>query len=215
MYVPRDVPDPTDARFEEAAAARAVDLIEITGGGAFVLCTSVRSMRSMYSRISRARAERNAKWGPLLVQGEKPKSLLLSQFRAAEHAVLVATRSFWEGVDVPGHALRLVVLDKIPFAVPSDPIVAARCELIEQQGLNAFYKYSVPTAAISLKQGFGRLLRNETDYGLVALLDRRALTKPYGRALLQSLPPARQLRTLDEARNFWMHIADDVIANAP
>jgi len=215
MYVPRDVPDPTDARFEEAAAARAVDLIEITGGGAFVLCTSVRSMRSMYSRISRARADRNANWGPLLVQGEKPKSLLLSQFRAAEHAVLVATMSFWEGVDVPGHALRLVVLDKIPFAVPSDPIVAARCELIERQGLNAFYKYSVPTAAISLKQGFGRLLRNETDYGLVALLDRRALTKPYGRALLQSLPPARQLRTLDEARKFWMHIDHDVIANAP
>ena len=215
MYVPRDVPDPTDARFDEAAAARAVELVEITGGGAFVLCTSVRSMRSMYSRISRARAEKGAKWGPLLVQGEKPKSLLLSQFRAAEHAVLVATMSFWEGVDVPGHALRLVVLDKIPFAVPSDPIVAARCELIEREGMNAFYKYSVPSAAISLKQGFGRLLRNETDYGLVALLDRRALTKPYGRALLQSLPPARQLRTLPEVQKFWMHIDHDVIANAP
>jgi ATP-dependent DNA helicase DinG len=215
LYVPRDVPDPTDARFEEAAAARAVELIEITGGGAFVLCTSVRSMRSMYSRISRARAESGGKWGPLLVQGEKPKSLLLSQFRAAEHAVLVATMSFWEGVDVPGHALRLVVLDKIPFAVPSDPIVAARCELIEREGLNAFYKYSVPTAAISLKQGFGRLLRNETDYGLVALLDRRALTKPYGRALLQSLPPARQLRTLGEVQKFWVHIDHDVIANPP
>jgi ATP-dependent DNA helicase DinG len=215
LYVPRDVPDPKDARFDDAAAARAVELIEITGGGAFVLCTSVRSMRSMYQRISRARSQTNAKWGPLLVQGEKPKSLLLSQFRAAEHAVLVATMSFWEGVDVPGHALRLVVLDKIPFAVPSDPIVAARCELIEREGMNAFYKYSVPTAAISLKQGFGRLLRNETDYGLVALLDRRALTKPYGRALLQSLPPARQLRTLEDARKFWMHIEHDLIGNAP
>jgi ATP-dependent DNA helicase DinG len=215
MYVPRDVPDPTDARFEEAAAQRAIDLIEITGGGAFVLCTSVRSMRALYSRLSRAKAETNATWGPLLVQGEKPKSLLLSQFRAAEHAVLVATMSFWEGVDVPGHALRLVVLDKIPFAVPSDPIVAARCELIERQGLNAFYKYSVPTAAISLKQGFGRLLRNETDYGLVALLDRRALTKPYGRALLQSLPPAKQLRTIPEVQKFWMHIDHDLITNSP
>jgi ATP-dependent DNA helicase DinG len=127
--------------------------------------------------------------------------------------VLVATMSFWEGVDVPGHALRLVVLDKIPFAVPSDPVVAARCEALEREGMNAFYKYSVPTAAISLKQGFGRLLRSETDFGLVALLDRRALTKPYGRALLQSLPPARQLRTLDEARKFWVQVREDVVAS--
>ncbi len=215
LYVPRDVPDPTDARFEEAAAARAIELVELTGGGAFILCTSLRSMRAMYSRMSRARAETRGSWGPLLVQGERPKSLLLSQFRAAEHAVLVATMSFWEGVDVPGHALRLVVLDKIPFAVPSDPIVAARCEALEREGVNAFYKYSVPTAAISLKQGFGRLLRSETDFGLVALLDRRALTKPYGRALLQSLPPARQLRTLDEVGKFWMQVRTDVVASPP
>jgi ATP-dependent DNA helicase DinG len=204
LYVPRDIPDPTDATFDEAASARALDLLRVTGGGAFVLCTSLRAMRSMYARLSRAQSEREPAWsGPLLVQGEKPKSLLLSQFRAAKHAVLVATMSFWEGVDVPGEALRLVVIDKIPFAVPSDPIVAARCEAVERDGMNAFYKYSVPTAAISLKQGFGRLLRSETDWGLVALLDRRALTKPYGRALLQSLPPARPLRSMEEVRAFW------------
>ncbi len=175
----------------------------MTGGGAFVLCTSLRSMRSMYAQLSRGGKKT---WGPLLVQGDRPKSLLLSQFRAAKHAVLVATMSFWEGVDVPGAALRLVILDKIPFAVPSDPVVAARCEAVERQGMSAFYKYSVPAAAITLKQGFGRLLRNETDAGLVALLDRRAITKAYGRALLESLPPARRLRSLDEARSFWMRI---------
>jgi len=204
LYLPRDIPDPTDPRFDEAAAARALELIEMTGGGAFVLCTSLRSMRSMYALLSRGGKK---KWGPLLVQGDRPKSLLLSQFRAAKHAVLVATMSFWEGVDVPGAALRLVILDKIPFAVPSDPVVAARCEAVERQGMSAFYKYSVPAAAITLKQGFGRLLRNETDAGLVALLDRRAITKAYGRALLESLPPARRLRTMEEARTFWMQIA--------
>ncbi len=206
LYLPRDIPDPSDPRFDEAAATRALELIEMTGGGAFVLCTSLRSMRSMHAHLSRSpRAKKT--WGPLLVQGDRPKSMLLSQFRAAKHAVLVATMSFWEGVDVPGAALRLVILDKIPFAVPSDPVVAARCDAVERQGLSAFYRYSVPAAAITLKQGFGRLLRNETDAGLVALLDRRAITKAYGRALLDSLPPARRLRTLEEARTFWMQIA--------
>ncbi|HSQ68111.1 MAG TPA: helicase C-terminal domain-containing protein, partial [Polyangiaceae bacterium] len=113
---------------------------------------------------------------------------------------------FWEGVDVPGHALRLVVLDKIPFPVPSDPVVAARCDAIEREGQSAFFKYSVPAAAISLKQGFGRLLRSEHDSGLVALLDRRVLTKSYGRALLSSLPPARALRSMDEVKGFWAEV---------
>jgi ATP-dependent DNA helicase DinG len=103
--------------------------------------------------------------------------------------------------------LRLVVIDKLPFAVPSDPVVAARCEAVEQQGVSAFYNYSVPAAAIALKQGFGRLLRNESDAGLVALLDRRAITKAYGRALLDSLPPATRLRTMEEVRNFWVRVA--------
>ncbi len=214
LYIPRDVPDPSDARFDEAAANRVLDLLRVTGGGAFVLCTSLRSMRSMFARLSNARSQENPAWdGPLLVQGERPKSLLLSQFRAAKHAALVATMSFWEGVDVPGEALRLVVIDKIPFAVPSDPVVAARCEAVEREGMSAFYKYSVPTAAISLKQGFGRLLRSETDWGLVALLDRRAITKSYGRALLQSLPPACALRSMDEVRAFWSRLSANVIGD--
>ncbi len=158
LYVPRDLPDPGDSRFDDAAAARALELVEMTGGGAFVLCTSVRAMRAMHARLAERsgasrglgelegrspssetpRARRAPPGARCSSRATAPKSLLLSQFRAARHAVLVATMSFWEGVDVPGEALRLVVLDKIPFAVPSDPVVAARSEEVERRGLNAF-----------------------------------------------------------------------------
>jgi ATP-dependent DNA helicase DinG len=147
--------------------------------------------------------------GALLVQGEAPKHVLLDRFRSSGSAVLVATMSFWEGVDVPGSALRLVVLDKIPFAVPSDPVVAARCARIEAEGGNPFTQYSVPSAAITLKQGFGRLIRTKKDAGLVALLDKRAVRKGYGKSLLASLPPARRVRTLDDVREFWHAIDSD------
>ncbi len=197
LYVAEDLPEPTGFGFEDACAERVVELVAITGGGAFVLCTSNRAMRAigaaLHGRVP----------GPLLVQGEAPKHVLLDRFRASGCAVLVATMSFWEGVDVPGSALRLVVLDKIPFAVPSDPIVAARCARIEAEGGNPFTQYSVPSAAITLKQGFGRLIRTKKDAGLVALLDGRAVKKGYGRSLLSSLPPARRVRTLDDVRDFW------------
>ena len=142
-----------------------------------------------------------------MVQGERPKHMLLSRFRASGRAVLVATMSFWEGVDVPGWALRLVVLDKIPFAPPNDPVVAARCARIDHDGGNGFTQYSVPSAAMTLKQGFGRLIRTQRDAGIVGILDRRIVRKGYGRALLASLPPARRVRTLDELRMFWAGIA--------
>ena len=124
-----------------------------------------------------------------MIQGERPKHVLLSRFRASGRAVLVATMSFWEGVDVPGWALRLVVLDKIPFAPPNDPVVAARCARIDREGGNGFSQYSVPSAAMTLKQGFGRLIRSQRDAGIVGILDRRIVRKGYGRALLASLPP--------------------------
>ena len=143
---------------------------------------------------------------PLMVQGEAPKHLLLSRFRASGHAVLVATMSFWEGVDVPGHALRLVILDKIPFAVPTEPVVAARCAQIEREGGNPFAEYTVPVAAITLKQGFGRLLRSKKDAGVVALLDRRAVTKAYGKRLLGSLPPATRMHSLEDVASFWKSV---------
>jgi len=200
LYVAEDLPEPNEMGFEEACADRVAELTAITGGGAFVLCTSTRAMRSIRNALV-GRVP-----GELLLQGEAPKHVLLERFREGgdrSAAVLVATLSFWEGVDVPGHALRLVVLDKIPFAVPTDPVVAARSARIEAEGGNPFTQYSVPSAAITLKQGFGRLIRTRRDAGLVALLDRRAVRRAYGKTLLGSLPPARRVRTLDDVRDFW------------
>ncbi len=205
LYLPRDLPEPNDPAFEAAATARLVELIQMTDGGAFVLCTSNRAMRGLHAALSRHLKQ------PLLVQGEAPKHLLLSRFRASQRAVLVATMSFWEGVDVPGRALRMVAIDKIPFAVPTDPVVAARCAQIEQNGGNPFSQYSVPAAAITLKQGFGRLIRTQRDAGVVAILDRRIVTRGYGKGLLSSLPPARRIGDLDELRAFWSTIAPSLV----
>jgi ATP-dependent DNA helicase DinG len=205
LYLPDDLPEPADPAFDDMAADRIAELARITGGGAFVLCTSVRAMKSLHARL-RTRLSAPLLAG-LMVQGERPKHMLLSRFRASGRAVLVATMSFWEGVDVPGWALRLVVLDKIPFAPPSDPVVAARCARIDRDGGNGFTQYSVPSAAMTLKQGFGRLIRTQKDAGIVGILDRRIVRKGYGRALLASLPPARRVRTLDELRMFWLGIA--------
>ncbi len=198
LYLPRDLPEPAEQGFLDAAAERAVDLVRITEGGAFVLCTSVRAMRGLARKIGALYRR------PIMVQGDAPKGTLLSRFRAQHDAVLVATMSFWEGVDVPGQALRLVVIDKLPFAVPSDPIVAARAKALETAGRSPFMEYFVPQAAITLKQGFGRLIRTQKDRGIVALLDRRARTKAYGRALLDSLPPARRVETLEDVRRAWI-----------
>ncbi len=209
LYLPDDLPEPSDPRFEDAATDRIVQLVEMTGGGAFVLCTSARAMRVLSARL-RARIR-----FPLMVQGERPKHLLLSRFRSSGKAVLVATMSFWEGVDVPGWALRLVVLDKIPFAPPNDPVVAARCAALDRDGGNGFTQYSVPSAAMTLKQGFGRLIRSQRDSGVVAILDRRIVLKGYGRALLAGLPPARRVRTLEDLATFWEGIAEHGSEAAP
>jgi ATP-dependent DNA helicase DinG len=205
LYVPQDLPEPSDPSFERLAVERIVQLVNITQGGAFVLCTSTRAMRAIHGalkgRIPYA----------LFVQGEAPKHLLLSRFRASGSAVLVATMSFWEGVDVPGHALRLVILDKIPFAVPTDPVLQARCAEIERQGGNPFAQLSVPSAAIALKQGFGRLLRTQRDGGIVALLDRRMISKGYGKTLLSSLPPARRVSSVEGLAAFWAEVAPSLM----
>lgn len=203
LYLPDDLPEPSSPEFDREAAERALELIKITDGGAFVLCTSVRSMRALHARL------RERVPGPIFLQGEAPKHMLLSRFRSTRNGVLVATSSFWEGVDVPGHALRLVVLDKIPFAVPTDPVVAARSARIDREGGNSFSQYSVPSAAITLKQGFGRLIRTQTDYGIVALLDRRATKKGYGKPLLRSLPPAARVSTLEEVSRFYERVSNE------
>jgi ATP-dependent DNA helicase DinG len=201
LYTPRDLPSPRARDFIDASAERIAELIAITGGGAFVLTTSLRSMRELHARL-RVRLGRE----PLL-QGAAPKSALIGAFRAAGDAVLVATASFWEGVDVPGSALRLVVLEKIPFAVPSDPVVRARSQALESEGKNPFMEYHVPAAAIALKQGFGRLIRSASDAGVVALLDERVHRRGYGKRLLSGLPPARRTDSLEAVRAFWNELS--------
>lgn len=203
LYTPKDLPAPGTPDFWSAASERIAELVAITGGGAFVLTTSVRAMRELHRRLQSALPE-----SLILLQGEAPKAALIARFRAAGDAMLVATMGFWEGVDVPGRALRLVVLEKIPFAVPTDPIVSARARVLEAQGENAFLKLHVPAAALTLKQGFGRLVRTQRDVGVVALLDERVHRKGYGKKLLQALPPARRASELDEVRRFWAEAAN-------
>lgn len=200
LYLPDDLPEPAAPGFDDRAAARIGELVRMTDGGAFVLCTSTRAMKSLHARLPRTGHD-------LMIQGESPKHVLLERFRTSERAVLVATMSFWEGVDVPGWALRLVVLDKIPFAPPGDPVVAARCARLDQNGGSGFAEYSVPSAAMTLKQGFGRLIRTQRDAGVVALLDRRVVRRGYGRALLAALPPARRVRTMEELTASWAELA--------
>lgn len=198
LYTPKDLPAPSDTDFIERASTRIEELVRLTCGGAFVLTTSNRSMQLLHAELSRRLAPM-----PVWIQGEAPKSELLSRFRNHSGAVLVATSSFWEGVDVPGRALRLVVLEKIPFFVPTDPLVRARSLALEAEGKNPFMDYIVPAAAIVLKQGFGRLIRNRSDAGIVALLDGRLHRRGYGQRLLRSLPPAKRTHDLEAVRRFW------------
>ena len=198
LYVPKDLPLPDEPAFGEAAAARSAALIAGCDGGAFVLTTSLRSMHALHAAL-----ERRALGRVLLMQGQAPKGALVERFRVEGDAVLVATLSFWQGVDVPGAALRLVVLEKAPFPVPSDPIVQARSHALEQAGESPFVRLHLPLAQLTLKQGFGRLIRTQSDYGVVALLDGRVHRRGYGRRLLEGLPPARRVTELAEVEAFW------------
>ncbi len=202
LYTPKDLPAPGSAAFAETAGKRIAELIEITRGGCFVLTTSLRSMSALHALLLRSLPGQR-----IFVQGAAPKATLIAAFRAAGDAVLVATMSFWEGVDIPGRALRLVVLEKIPFLVPTDPVVQARSQELELSGENPFMRLHVPAAAITLKQGFGRLIRTRDDAGIVALLDPRIHQKGYGPRLLAALPPARRTTELAEVRDFWAHVS--------
>lgn len=195
IVTPEGLPEPNAPGFVEAAAAAVRELAAVTGGRAFVLCTSTRNMQALH------RASRDLPYR-ILLQGERPKARLLALFRE-EPSVLFATASFWEGVDVPGEALSLVVIDRLPFAPPGDPVVAARLRALEAEGRDGFSELQVPAAALALRQGFGRLVRTREDRGLVAILDRRLVTKGYGRAFLATLPPAPLLRSIPEARGWW------------
>ena len=192
LYLPPRMPDPRSPQWADAAADEVVRVLEVSRGRAFVLSTSTSGMRALYERVS-ARVD-----FPCLVQGDASKTFLLEKFRETPHAVLFATASFWQGVDVRGEALSCVIVDKLPFAVPTDPVVAARQRFIEDAGGSSFYEYSVPQAIITLKQGLGRLIRSATDRGVLCVLDPRLRTQAYGRQFLKSLPPCRTTSDLSE-----------------
>ena len=184
LYLPRAMPPPNHPRFTEEVAREVTALLRITSGRAFVLFTSYANLRDVHARLDPTLPY------PLLVQGSSPRSVLLREFRATPNAVLLATSSFWQGVDVAGDALSCVVIDKLPFASPGDPLTAARMEQILTDGGNPFSDYQIPLAILALLQGLGRLLRHRSDRGVLALLDARLRTKGYGRRFLDSLPPA-------------------------
>ncbi|MCL5885213.1 MAG: ATP-dependent DNA helicase [Deltaproteobacteria bacterium] len=192
LYIPRGLPDPGDDGFPAAAAREAMALLEMSGGGALVLCTSFRTLAVFEETI------RGALPFALFVQGEGPRMQLLRAFREDGDAVLIGTGTFWEGVDVPGGSLRMVVIDKLPFAPPADPVVSARIRAIRDRGEDPFVSFQLPEAVLALRQGVGRLLRRGDDYGVVALLDRRVAEKSYGPAFRGSLP--RMPWTRDRAR---------------
>lgn len=212
LYLPRDLPEVTAPDFLVHAGERVRALVETSGGGAFILSTSLRGMQALARSLSISQFGEKKKL--VMVQGDAPKSALLARFREHGSAVLVATMSFWEGVDVPGDALRMVVIDRIPFAVPTDPVVAARAAELQARGENPFSSYSVPQAAITLRQGFGRLLRAQTDRGVVAVLDRRLATRGYGKRILDSLPKARRTEELDDVRDFFGGPSDPLKARS-
>ncbi len=185
LYLPKAMPDPRAPEFSQMAALEIVKILQVTRGHAFVLCTSNSSMTALFELVS-------SRIGyPCFLQGTMSKTGLLEKFRETPNAVLFATSSFWQGVDVRGDQLSCVIIDKLPFAVPSDPIVAARSKFIDENGGKSFFDYSVPQAVISLKQGIGRLIRSKTDHGVIAILDPRLRTKGYGRDFLNSLPRMR------------------------
>ena len=197
FYLPPNMPDPRDGKFTPAAAAEIVKILNATKGRAFVLCTSNSSMDMLRDLVA---AEVDF---PIFKQGEGSRTGLLEQFRKTPNAVLFATSSFWQGVDVRGDALSCVIIDKLPFAVPSDPVIAARQRFIDDTGGNSFNDYSVPSAIIALKQGLGRLIRSATDRGVLSVLDPRLTTKAYGQTFLKSLPQCRVTQDIEEVEKFF------------
>jgi ATP-dependent DNA helicase DinG len=197
LYLPSRLPDPRSPQFTDAAAYEIVNILNATEGRAFVLSTSKASMNALYERVAKEVDF------PCFLQGTASKAGLLEKFRETPNAVLFATSSFWQGVDVRGEQLSCVIIDKLPFAVPSDPVVAARQRYIDDQGGSSFYEYSVPQAIISLKQGLGRLIRSTTDRGVLAILDPRLRTKAYGRVFLESLPPCRVTSNIEELASIF------------
>lgn len=202
LYVPQQMPEPNSVGYTASVAAAALPVIKASGGRAFVLSTSLRAMRELHALLKEA-FEREGLEFPLLLQGESSRSELLERFRRLGNAVLVGSQSFWEGVDVRGEALSAVIIDKLPFAPPDDPVLAARIDKMNAEGRNAFMEYQLPYAVITLKQGAGRLIRDEADRGVLMICDPRLIGKPYGRRIWQSLPPFKRTRELNDVSAFF------------
>ncbi|MBI5109027.1 MAG: ATP-dependent DNA helicase [Rhodocyclales bacterium] len=203
LYAPTHMPDPNSPLYQEAVAEAAWPAIRASGGRAFVLCTSLRAMRRLRELLQEKLAAEGLDL-PLLMQGEGSRSELLERFRFLGNAILVASQSFWEGVDVRGEALSLVVIDKLPFAPPDDPVLAARIDKLRAAGRNPFMEYQLPRAVISMKQGSGRLIRDEDDRGVLMICDPRLTGKPYGKAVWRSLPPMRRTREIADVEAFFV-----------
>jgi ATP-dependent DNA helicase DinG len=208
LYLPRRMPDPRSPQWSDDAASEVVKILEATRGRAFVLSTSFAGMNALYERAA-AKVD-----FPCLLQGTASKAGLLEKFRQTPNAVLFATSSFWQGVDVRGEQLSCVIIDKLPFAVPSDPVVAARQRFIEDHGGSSFYQYSVPQAIIALKQGIGRLIRSATDRGVLAILDPRVRTKPYGRLFIESLPRCRVTAEISDLEKMFAQGAEEELVES-
>lgn len=202
LYVPQGLPDPNSMGYTDAVLDAALPIIEAAGGRTFLLCTTLRAVKRAADRL-RDEFEKRGLNFPLFVQGDRGRTELLDQFRKAGNGVLIGSQSFWEGVDVRGDALSLVIIDKLPFAPPDDPVLAARIEVMERKGLNGFIGHTLPEAIINLKQGAGRLIRDEGDRGVLMLCDPRVISKPYGRRIWQSLPPFKRTREAAEVIEFF------------
>ncbi|WP_027793551.1 ATP-dependent DNA helicase [Paraburkholderia acidipaludis] len=208
LYVPRNMPQPSSPQFTDAVFEAALPAIEASGGGVFMLCTTLRAVDRIAAKLRDTIEARG--WNtPLLVQGDASRTELLERFRAYGNAILVGSQSFWEGVDVRGDALSLVVIDKLPFAPPDDPVLAARLDALTKKGLSPFAVHQLPQAVITLKQGAGRLIRAETDRGVLMICDTRLVDKPYGRRIWQSLPPFKRTREIEVVKAFFDEEAED------
>lgn len=202
LYVPAGMPEPSSREYTEEVVKVALPVLKASSGRAFFLCTSLRAMQRVHELLLIAFAREKLEF-PILLQGQGSRSHMLERFRKMGNAVLIGSQSFWEGVDVRGEALSLVVIDKLPFAPPDDPVLSARIEKINKEGRNAFMEYQLPRAVINLKQGAGRLIRDETDRGVLMICDPRLITKSYGKKIWQSLPPMKRTRKLTEVEEFF------------
>jgi ATP-dependent DNA helicase DinG len=205
LYVPQGLPDPNSRDYTAAVVEATLPLLKLSEGHAFLLFTSLRAMREAHDLLTARLPAMGLKY-PLLLQGEGTRTELLDRFRAQPNAILVASQTFWEGIDVKGEQLRLVVIDKLPFAAPDDPVLAARIDKINKAGRNAFMEYQLPRAAITLKQGAGRLIRDESDRGVLMIADPRLVDKPYGKQIYEALPRMTRTRELSVVERFFAHI---------